>query len=133
MQDIEALVSKVLDTAMGVHIDVGPGLFETVYEQLLANRLAQQGIHIERQLPVGARIDGLDFPKAFTVDLLVDRRLLVEMKSVDRLAPVHVQQTLTYLRLMKLPLGLLINFGGITLKGNFRRVANNYRQQPTAS
>lgn len=128
MDDIEALVSQVLDTAMSVHIDVGPGLFETVYEQLLANRLAKQGIHAERQLPVGARIDGLDFPKAFTIDLLVDQRLLVEMKSIDRLAPVHVQQTLTYLRLMKLPLGLLINFGGITLKGNFRRVVNNYRQ-----
>ncbi len=113
---------------MSVHVDMGPGLFETVYEQLLANRLAKQGFHVDRQLSTGAYIDGFDFPKAFTVDLLVENRLLVEPTSIDRLAPVHVQQTLTYLRLMKLPLGLLINFGGITLKGNFRRVANNYRR-----
>ena len=86
MDEIEALVSRVLDTAMSVHIDVGPGLFETVYELLLANRLAKQGIHGERQLSLGAHIDGLDFPKAFAIDLLVDQRLLVEMKSIDRRA-----------------------------------------------
>jgi GxxExxY protein len=128
MEDMEALVSRVLDAAFAVHIDVGPGLFETVYEQLLANRLAKQGLHVERQFAVGASIEGLDFPKAFCVDMLVDGKLVVELKSIDRLAPVHTQQVLTYLRLMKLPLGLLLNFGGITLKGNFRRVANNYRQ-----
>jgi GxxExxY protein len=70
----------------------------------------------------------LDFPKAFCLDLLIDGRLIVELKSIDRLGPVHTRQTLTYLRLMNLPLGLLLNFGGITMKGNFRRVANNYRQ-----
>ncbi len=83
---------------------------------------------MQRQLPIGAHIDGLDFPKAFCVDLLVEDKLLIELKSVTELAPVHTRQTLTYLRIMKLPLGLLINFGAITLKGNFRRVANNYRQ-----
>ena len=128
MDDIEGLVSRILDTAFSVHIDVGPGLFETVYEQLLANRLAKQGIHVERQLAVGAQIEGLDFPKAFCVDMLVENKIVVELKSLDQLAPVHTQQVLTYLRLMKLPLGLLLNFGGITLKGNLKRVANNYRQ-----
>jgi iron complex transport system substrate-binding protein len=128
MDDIEQLVSRVLDTALAIHVDVGPGLFETVYEQLLANRLAKQGHHVERQFAVGARIEGLDFPKAFCVDLLVEGQLVVELKSIDRLAPVHTRQTLTYLRLMNLPLGLLLNFGGITMKGHFRRVANNYRQ-----
>jgi GxxExxY protein len=128
MADIEDLISCVIDTAMGVHVDVGPGLFETVYEQLLANRLAKQGLSVERQKTLGAHIDGLDFAEAFRIDILVDGRLLVELKSIDRLSPVHTRQTLTYLRLMNLPLGLLINFGAITLKGNFRRVANNYRQ-----
>ena len=128
MADIEDLISCVIDTAMGVHVDVGPGLFETVYEQLLANRLAKQGLSVERQKSLGAHIDGLDFAEAFRIDILVDGRLLVELKSIDRLSPVHTRQTLTYLRLMNLPLGLLINFGAITLKGNFRRVANNYRQ-----
>lgn len=85
-------------------------------------------MRVERQKAIGTQIDGLDFNEAFRVDLLVENKLLLELKSIDRLAPVHTRQTLTYPRLMKLPLGLLINFGGITLKGNFRRVANNYRQ-----
>jgi GxxExxY protein len=128
MGDIEDLISCVLDTAMAVHVDVGPGLFETVYEQLLANRLSKKGLRVERQKAAGARIDGLDFAEAFRIDILVESRLLIELKSIDRLAPVHTRQTLTFLRLMNLPVGLLINFGGITLKGHFRRVANNYRQ-----
>jgi GxxExxY protein len=127
MADIEELVSRAFDTAMSVHIDVGPGLFETVYEQLLANRLTRQGLKVERQKAAGARIDGLDFPDAFRIDMLVEDILLIEIKSIDRLLPVHTRQTLTYLRLMKLPLGLLLNFDGITLKGHMKRVANNYR------
>ncbi len=81
----------------------------------------------DRQIPVGGRIDGLNFPDAFRADILVEDNLLLEIKAVSRLAPVHTRQTLTYLRLMKLPLGLLINFGGITLKEGLKRVANNYR------
>jgi len=126
--DIEELASVAIDTAMGIHIDIGPGLLESVYERLLANRLSQQGYRIDRQQSVGTKIDGLDFPDAFRFDLLVADRLLIEIKSVERLAPVHAKQTLTYLRLMNLPLGLLINFGGITLKDGLKRVANNYRQ-----
>ena len=125
------MASVVVDTALSVHIDVGPGLLESVYEQLLANRLRLKGLTVDRQLPVGAAIDGLDFPDAFHVDLLVEQKLLVEIKSVEKLAPVHAKQTLTYLRLMQLPLGLLINFGGITLKEGIKRIANNYRQDLT--
>ena len=114
---------------MSVHIDVGPGLLESVYEGLLANRLAKSGLKTDRQKPVGASIDGLDFRDAFRIDLLVEDKLLLEIKAVERLAPIHTRQTLTYLRLMKLPLGLLINFGGITLKEGLKRVANGYRQK----
>jgi GxxExxY protein len=128
LTDLESLASKVIDTALSIHIDVGPGLLESVYEQLLANRLRQQGLTVDRQLPVGAKIDGLDFPDAFRIDLLVEGKLLVEIKSIEKLAPIHAKQTLTYLRLMQLPLGLLINFGGITLKEGIKRVVNNYRQ-----
>lgn len=128
MTNLEALASTVIDTALSVHVDVGPGLLESVYEQLLANRLKLQGFTINRQLPVGATIDGLDFPEAFRIDLLVQGELLVEIKSIEKLAPIHAKQTLTYLRLMQLPLGLLINFGGITLKEGIKRVVNNYRQ-----
>jgi GxxExxY protein len=128
LTDVETLASKVIDTALSVHVDVGPGLLESVYEQLLANRLRLQGLTVDRQLPVGAKIDGLDFPDAFRIDLLVENKLLVEIKSIEKLAPIHAKQTLTYLRLMQLPLGLLINFGGITLKEGIKRVVNNYRQ-----
>jgi GxxExxY protein len=128
LTDVETLASKVIDTALSVHVDVGPGLLESVYEQLLANRLRLQGLTVDRQLSVGAKIDGLDFPDAFRIDLLVENKLLVEIKSIEKLAPIHAKQTLTYLRLMQLPLGLLINFGGITLKEGVKRVVNNYRQ-----
>jgi GxxExxY protein len=128
LTDLESLASKVIDTALSVHIDVGPGLLESVYEQLLANRLRLKGLIVDRQLPVGAKIDGLDFPEAFRIDLLVEGKLLVEIKSIEKLAPIHAKQTLTYLRLMQFPLGLLINFGGITLKEGIKRVVNNYRQ-----
>jgi GxxExxY protein len=127
MKSLEEMASQVIETAIGVHVDVGPGLLETVYEQLLANRLRGVGLKVNRQMPVGTRIDGLDFPEAFRADLLIGDLLLVELKAVEKLAPVHTRQTLTYLRLMKLPLGLLINFGGITLKEGLKRVANNYR------
>ncbi len=113
---------------MGVHKDVGPGLFESVYETLLANRLLKQGLKVQRQMPVGAQLEGFVFAEAFKADLFVEDRLIVELKSVENLAPVHARQTLTYLRLLNQPLGLLLNFGGITLKGHFRRVLNNYRQ-----
>ncbi|WOE74422.1 GxxExxY protein [Alterisphingorhabdus coralli] len=125
---LEELAGLVIDAAMGVHVDLGPGLLESVYEGVLANRLRQQGLKIDRQLPVGASIDGLDYADAFRVDLLVEDQLIIEVKSVSKLAPIHTKQTLTYLRLMKLPLGLLINFGGMTLKEGLKRVANNYRE-----
>jgi GxxExxY protein len=73
-------------------------------------------------------LDDIDFPGAFRADLLIEGKLLVELKSVEKLAPIHARQTLTYLRLLNLPLGLLINFGGITLKEGLKRILNNYRQ-----
>jgi iron complex transport system substrate-binding protein len=126
--ELEAIASRVIDTSMAIHVDVGPGLLESVYETLLAARLEKQGFKVDRQLPVKAVIDSIVFPKAFQIDLLVNDTLLVELKSVEKLSPVHAKQTLTYLRLMKLPLGLLINFGGITLKEGLKRVVNNYRE-----
>jgi GxxExxY protein len=126
MNDLEELATTVLDVAFAIHRDVGPGLLESVYEKLMVNRLRRAGFEAQRQLPVGAQIEGLEFEEAFRLDILVENKLLVEVKAVDKLAPIHARQTLTYLRLMKLPLGLLINFGGITLKEGIKRVANNY-------
>ena len=127
-EQFEKLASAAIDTAMTVHVDVGPGLLESVYETLLATRLQKQGFHVERQVSVKAKIDTIDFPDAFRADIIMEHKLLIELKSLERLAPIHAKQTLTYLRLLGLPLGLLINFGGITLKEGLKRVVNNYRQ-----
>ena len=127
MQDLEILASAVVDEALRMHRELGPGLLESVYEMILARKLAQRGIAVARQVPVAIEYDGLNFDAAFRIDLLVGERLLVEIKSVERLNGAHAKQLLTYLRLTKQPLGLLINFGGETLKEGLRRIANNYK------
>jgi len=127
LQDLEALASATIDEALRMHRELGPGLLESVYEMLLAGKLAQRGIAVARQVPVAIDYDGMHFEAAFRIDLLVGERLLVEIKSVERLSGVHGKQLLTYLRLTKQPLGLLINFGGETLKEGLRRVVNDYK------
>lgn len=127
MQDLEALASAVVDDALRIHRELGPGLLESVYEMILAGKLVQRGIEVAREVPVSIDYDGLHFEAAFRIDLLVGGRLLVEIKSVERLNGAHAKQLLTYLRLTKQPLGLLINFGGETLKEGLRRVVNDYK------
>ena len=131
MKDIDEVTGDVLDVALRLHRELGPGLLESVYESLLAGGLQQLGYFVEQQKPLAAEFDGRRFESACRVDLLVDRRLVVEVKSVERLSPVHSKQLLTYLRLIKQPVGLLVNFGGATLKEGFKRVVNDYN--PSAS
>lgn len=126
MQDIEATAADIIDVALRLHRDVGPGLLESVYETILAAKLVERGHTVVQQCPIDIEYDGLRFQAAFRADLIVDGCGLVEIKSVEKLAPVHGKQVLTYLRLLKQPLGLLINFGGDTLKEGLRRVVNNY-------
>jgi iron complex transport system substrate-binding protein len=131
MKDIDEVTGVILDVAIRLHRELGPGLFESVYEMLLAGRLEQLGFRVARQQVIGAEFDGVQFEGAFRADLLVEDSLLVEIKSVEHLMPVHSKQLLTYLRLLKQPVGLLINFGAATLKEGFRRIVNDY--QPSAS
>lgn len=97
----------------------------SVCEAVLAYNLARRGLVVERQKPVPIRLEGVSLDEAFRADLLVEGTLLIELKSVERTAPVHGKQVLTYLRLMDLPLGLLMNFGAATFKERIQRVANN--------
>lgn len=127
MRDIDAISGDVLDVALRLHRDLGPGLLESVYEMVLAGKLAALGYRVARQRPVDIEFDGLQFDAAFRIDLLVDERLIVEIKSVERLTAAHGKQLLTYLRLTGQPVGLLINFGGATLKEGIRRVVNDHR------
>jgi iron complex transport system substrate-binding protein len=124
--DIEALATQVIDCGFHLHKDLGPGLLESAYEQLMAAELARRGIAVSRQVAMPLTYKGVVVDNAFKIDLLVERTLIVGLKSIERLAPVHGKQVLTYLRLMGLPLGLLMNFGQATFKEGLRRVANDY-------
>ncbi len=97
-------------------------MFELVYEAVLARSLERRGFRVERQKPIGIEFDGMVFEEGFRADLLVDEQVLLELKCVDKLAPIHTRQLLTYLRLMRLRVGLLINFGAPTLREGLRRL-----------
>ena len=131
MTNLEQLAKTAVDCGFRIHRDLGPGLLESVYEALLAHSLGRAGLFIERQKPLPVSFDGVQLNEGYRVDLLVEGKLIVEIKSVDRLAPVHGKQLLTYLRLAQQPLGLLMNFGGETFKEGIRRVANNYAFAPS--
>jgi GxxExxY protein len=115
---------EIVDTAFQVHTKLGPGLLETVYEVIMAHELKKRGMHVERQMPVPIEYDGLKFKEGFRADLVVNGLVVIELKSVDKLAKVHKKQLLTYLRLMDRKLGLLINFGENLIKDGISRVVN---------
>jgi GxxExxY protein len=124
-ETIEKLAAVVLNCGLQLHREIGPGLLESVYEQILADRLVNLGLKVDRKQPVNIIIDGKAYPEAFRYDILVNDVLLFEVKSIERMGPIHVSQTLTYIRLMNLPLGLLLNFGNETFKQGIRRIVNN--------
>ena len=123
-RDAEELSAIVVDCAYRLHVEAGPGLLESVYEMVLAKMIEEQGVRVRRQVPVPIRLMGMIFEEGFRADIIVEDQLLVELKSVENIAPVHAKQVLTYLRLLKLPLGLLINFGAATFKEGVKRIAN---------
>jgi GxxExxY protein len=126
MKDINLVTQDVIGVAMRVHSALGPGLFENVYELILAGKLAEMGYSVDRQVPIHIEFEGSHFPNAFKIDLCVDKQLVVEIKSVETMQPVHAKQLLTYLRLMDLPVGLIINFGTVMLRDGIKRVVNNF-------
>ena len=124
MSDIEELASIAIDCGFHIHKQLGPGALESVYEAILAERLYRCGLKVERQRALPIEFDGIQFAEGFRVDLLVEEQLIVEVKSIERLAPIHAKQLLTYLKLAKQPVGLLMNFGAETLRDGLRRVVN---------
>lgn len=129
MIPIDELSSIILEEAIAIHREFGPGLFESVYESVLAGRLRRRDLKVDRQLQVKAVFDGVTYDPAFKIDLLVDDRLVVEIKAVEKLSQTHAKQLLTYLRLLKQPVGLLLNFSEATMKDGIRRVVNDYKPQ----
>ena len=130
MVSIDDLSGDVIGEAIRIHRELGPGLLESVYEMVLAAALSHRGYRVGRQVPVPLEYDGLRFDAAFRIDLLVDERLIVEVRSVEELKRVHAKQVLTYLRLTNQPVGLLLNFCANTMKEGVRRLVNDYRPQP---
>lgn len=131
MHELDEISGAIVDSAIRIHRGFGPGLLESVYEAALARSLSNRGFAIERQKMISFEHEGMAFDNAFRLDMLVDERVIVEVKSLEQLAPVHTKQLLTYLRLTNLHVGLLINFGGATLKEGLRRIVNHL--PPSAS
>jgi iron complex transport system substrate-binding protein len=125
--NIEELSAIVVDCGYKLHVDAGPGLLESVYEVVLATMLADRGLLTKRQVPVPINLMGKTFNEGFRADIIVEDKLLIELKSVETLSPVHSKQVLTYLRLLQMPLGLLINFGAATFKVGTKRIVNNHQ------
>jgi GxxExxY protein len=132
MRELDDLTGAVVDSALAIHRGLGPGLLETVYEQVLFRALERQGLRVQRQVPVRIHYEGMIFDEGFRADLLVDGRVIVELKALENLSPVHFKQLFTYLRLLDLPVGLLINFGAATLKEGLHRVVNRFPGSATS-
>jgi len=120
--------TRVLEAAINVHRELGPGLLETVYEIILARELSDLGLKVERQVPVPILYKGIRFDEGFRADIIVEKQVLLELKSVERVSPAHKKQVQTYLRLTGLKLGYLLNFGEAVLKGGITRCVNGLEE-----
>ena len=118
------LAKEIVDAAYHIHINLGPGLLESIYERVLSYELKKRGLHCKQQVVVPVCYDGVLFNEGFRADLIVEDKVIVELKSVEHLLPVHHKQLLTYLRLMDKRLGLLINFNEVKIKDGIHRMVN---------
>ena len=133
MREIDEITGIVIDESIRIHRELGPGLLESVYEAILWKSLIERGLRVERQKPLPFKYNGMSFEEGFKIDLLVENRVIIELKSVEKLIPVHGKQLLTYLRLSTIQVGLLINFGAATLKEGVQRVVNKLPDSPSSS
>jgi iron complex transport system substrate-binding protein len=124
MRELDEITGAIVDASVRIHRDLGPGLLESVYEAVLARALELRGLDVERQKPIRFEYLEMVFEEGFRADLLVEGRVMVEVKSLERLAPVHGKQLLTYLKLTNVSVGLLINFGAATLREGLHRIVN---------
>jgi len=115
---------KIIGTAINVHKTIGPGLLESAYEYALANDLRELGLDVKQQIPMPFIYKDINLDVGYRIDLMVNDKVIIEVKSIESLAPVHFAQTLTYLRLSGLKLALLINFNSKILKSNIHRIVN---------
>ena len=127
------ITGDILDAAIKIHRKFGPGMLESVYERLLEAELLKRGHSVERQKSVSFEYEGMTLEDAFRVDLLVDERIVVELKAVEKMNPLFLKQVKTYLVAMNLPLGVLVNFGMEKLVDGFVRVVNGFDESSSHS
>jgi len=121
----------VVDAAVAVHRELGPGLLESVYEVILAFELGQRGLSVKRQVPISIHYKQMTFDEAFRADLMIEERVVIELKSVEQVSQAHKKQLLTYLRLTGCKLGFLLNFGEALMKRGITRTVNGIEDSYT--
>ncbi len=124
-RDENAIATLVVDAAYRIHTTLGPGLLESAYERLLEYELQGRGLAVRCEVALPVVYGALRIEEGYRIDMLVEEKVIVELKSVERTAPVHTKQLLTYLRLADKRLGLLVNFGAATIKEGITRVVND--------
>jgi GxxExxY protein len=122
--ELNRISGEIVDAAIAIHSELGPGLLESVYEVTLAHELRQRGCCIDRQVPVPIEYRGVRFDEGYRLDIVVNDLVIIEIKSIEEVSPVHKKQLLTYLRLTRRSLGLLLNFNVNLMKEGISRVAN---------
>lgn len=115
---------QIVNVAYQIHVELGPGLLESVYEIVLAEELKDLGLYVERQKPIPIRYKRMQFDEGFRADIIVENRVLIELKSVETISRVHSKQVLTYLKLLDFRLGFLINFGESLVRDGITRLVN---------
>lgn len=125
---INDITKEIIDAGLMIHKELGPGLLESVYEAILAYELSQRGLSVERQVPLPVIWKGMLIEDSFRADLIIEKKVLVELKSVEKLNPVHKKQVLTYLRVTGIQVGLLINFGNALFKDGIERIISSTKE-----
>ena len=125
MSEENRIGSIVIDAAIAVHRELGPGLLESVYEIVLLHELRRRGLQAQRQVPVAIEYQGMQFDEGFRADIVVEGKVILELKSIENVHASHKKQLLTYLKLSRMRLGYLLNFGAETMKQGITRMVNN--------
>ena len=128
MNTIDSIAAEIVDSAFKIHKALGPGLLESAYEACLEHELTKRGYTVERQKPQPVHYDGIIIDTGYRLDLLVNDLVIIELKAVVELAPIHHAQLTTYLKLSQKTLGLLINFNVHLIKNGIRRIANQFQE-----
>jgi GxxExxY protein len=128
MNTIDEIASVIVDSAFKVHTKLGPGLLESAYEACLSHELKKRGLKVDRQIPQPVYYDDIIIDVGYRLDLLVNDSVIIELKAVENVLPIHQAQLMTYLKLSGKTLGFLINFNTVLIKNGIKRIANHFQE-----